>query len=118
MEKFFAILDLCDTMGVHTRPVLLKSPSEHTVALVPLFSWYEPSFGPSRPLNSKEKGFDSFCFWPPEIGEPGRPHFSSWPGIASFFLSLNKRRLATIPTKVDLAFLLLHLCFTSFINYS
>lgn len=36
MEKFFAILDLCDSLGVVTTPALLGED----LAIVPLFSWY------------------------------------------------------------------------------
>jgi hypothetical protein len=51
LEKFFAILELCDAMGVLTRPVIIKHSSgsggdgnsdsggSGDLAIVPLFSW-------------------------------------------------------------------------------
>jgi Icc-related predicted phosphoesterase len=65
IEKLFRILDLCDSLNVETRPARVDS-----VWIVPLFSWYSPSFDLS-PDNSRLEGWSDFyfCKWPEEIGE-------------------------------------------------
>uniref|UniRef100_A0A7S4LHA6 Calcineurin-like phosphoesterase domain-containing protein n=1 Tax=Eutreptiella gymnastica TaxID=73025 RepID=A0A7S4LHA6_9EUGL len=90
ISKFLEILELCDRIGVHTRPGLIHPK----LAVVPLFSWYKGSFIPSRTwYHDQESTFDGACRWPPSIGNPDDPRNSNADGIADFFLELNERRL-------------------------
>jgi predicted phosphodiesterase len=77
VDKFRHILDLCGTLGVHTRPAKIRG-----VWIVPLFSWYQASFdtennGDTRTL----AGWADFyrCRWPGGITD-----------VAEFFLGLNE----------------------------
>ena len=51
IEKFFDILDLCDSLGIITCPALLGE----SLAIVPLFSWYNIP-GTERPGNRTSTG--------------------------------------------------------------
>src|SRR6185369_9246338 len=65
IEKLFRILELCDSLEVETRPARVDS-----VWVVPLFSWYSPSFD-QNPDDSHLGGWSDFyfCKWPEGIGE-------------------------------------------------
>jgi hypothetical protein len=119
LDKLLTLLELCDRIGVRTRPTTLTAlvsaggeagggdppeEAESTVAevvVVPLLSWYStdlfdspphsaPSPWPSQPpLSDAEEHFDAQCRWPPGVGDPARPSYSLARGIAPFFASLN-----------------------------
>eukprot|EP01062_Namystynia_karyoxenos_P070444 TRINITY_DN65818_c0_g1_i1.p1 TRINITY_DN65818_c0_g1~~TRINITY_DN65818_c0_g1_i1.p1 ORF type:complete len:466 (+),score=106.27 TRINITY_DN65818_c0_g1_i1:68-1399(+) len=84
VEKFFAIMDLCRTLGVETGAVDFGGE----VCVVPLQSWYKSDFLPG-PVTSTVEHFDGGCSWPEGVADPGCPSNSLHDGIADFFLSLN-----------------------------
>jgi hypothetical protein len=80
VEKFEAILKLCEEIGVETKPRRVRG-----VYVVPLFGWYSPNFDPSFNGDPKyQKGWLDFrkCRWPSEIAEDVE-------GPAKYFTSLN-----------------------------
>ncbi len=80
VEKFHALLELCDTLGVRTRPARAGS-----TWVVPLFAWYEREFdaGGQAPDDQLEAWSDFyFCRWPAGVERP-----------ADYFLALNDRHL-------------------------
>ena len=66
LEKFQRVLDLCDEIGVITRPLRLSE-----LWIVPLFSWYDGVFEPdmTEELAAARHAWADFhfCKWPPEI---------------------------------------------------
>lgn len=80
VEKLYKVLDLCDRIGVHTRPSKVEG-----VWLVPLFSWYSPAAGDGEDCDEEElKGWADFyfCSWPEGLTE-----------LPAFFLKMNERHL-------------------------
>jgi Icc-related predicted phosphoesterase len=80
VEKFFAVLALCDRLGIHTHPGKIAE-----VWIVPLFSWYEPQFdGDSNGEASSLWGWADFhrCKWPLATTR-----------ICAFFLQMNQPHL-------------------------
>jgi predicted phosphohydrolase len=80
VEKFFAVLALCDELGVRTRPAKVGD-----AWVVPLYGWYHESFdvGDTAAGESLEAWSDHyFCRWPAEIGRPDE-----------YFAALNARHL-------------------------
>lgn len=80
LDKFLAIQQLCNTLGIHTQPAKVEG-----VWIVPLLSWYQASFdvdnsGDVRGL----AGWADFhcCRWPAEVEE-----------VAEFFLAMNQPHL-------------------------
>ena len=68
VEKFHAVLELCDRLDVRTRPA--KTSGRW---VVPLFSWYHESF--DRDDQGQRDQLDAwsdfyFCRWPAEVGRP------------------------------------------------
>jgi predicted phosphodiesterase len=66
MQKFHAVLRLCDQVGVRTAPARVGP-----AWVVPLFSWYDPSFdvhgeGVEEELEAWSDRY--FCRWPAGIG--------------------------------------------------
>lgn len=66
MEKFHAVLRLCDQVGVRTQPACVGR-----TWIVPLFSWYHPDFdvrgeGVEAELEAWSDRY--FCRWPADIG--------------------------------------------------
>ena len=79
--RFKEVLAVAEDCGVHTRPLLIGG-----FALVPLFAWYDFSFGaPSGHLRSAWVDFHA-CIWPgmevPEVAE----YFKSLnlPGVRTY----------------------------------
>ena len=66
LEKFQRVLDLCDEIGVITRPLRLEN-----LWIVPLFSWYDGVFEPdeTEELATARHSWADFhlCKWPAEI---------------------------------------------------
>lgn len=82
LEKFDAVRALCGRLGVHTEPL----HGDH-LSIVPLFSWYDFSFGaPDRYLHRAWRDFRA-CRWP--------EHLPDMAAVTAHFLSLNENRLAT-----------------------
>lgn len=80
VEKFYAVLELCDALEVRTRPA---RAAERWV--VPLFSWYHDSFdrdGRGDPSQLDAWSDFYFCRWPAEVGRPDE-----------FFAAMNGRHL-------------------------
>jgi predicted phosphodiesterase len=76
VQKFHAVLDRCDSLGVHTRPARAGE-----AWVVPLLSWYHESFdvrgdGVAEELEAWADRY--FCRWPEGLGR-----------IDRFFLGLN-----------------------------
>lgn len=94
IAKFHNIQQLCDLIGVHTRPVRVGSLHlRHSVWVVPLFSWYvKPEEGPSSLFQAKLGDDPTLSMW-------SDTHFTHWPEleshqtIADYFLQLNERHL-------------------------
>lgn len=79
LEKFYHILSLCRDIGVVTQPFLTES-----LLIVPLFAWYDYSFGrPAEKLLSAWRDFYT-CSWPDSL-DPEK--------LTDFFLELNEPNL-------------------------
>jgi Calcineurin-like phosphoesterase len=95
--KFHQIQRLCDTLGVHTRPI--KIGTHHAcggVWVVPLFSWYiRPEEGPGSLFKAKPGEDRTLSMW-------GDTHFTRWPRQidgrtpAAYFLELNEVHLGKL----------------------
>jgi hypothetical protein len=59
LSKLFAVLALCDSLGVDTAPVRLADD----VVIVPLFSWYNAAFDETDPRPGRLR-YDKFSTWP------------------------------------------------------
>ena len=99
MEKFFAILNLCRDIGIHTTPAVITADrsdlSHRDVLIVPLQSWYTPRWVEgSADFRSEQfpmglQGFDGQCVWPRGVGNPQDARDSLWDSISDFFMTLN-----------------------------
>lgn len=82
LDKFAAITALCESCGVHADVLELDE-----ISFVPLFSWYDFSFGePDRHLRRAWRDFRA-CSWPDHLTESG--------AITEYFLELNIPKLTT-----------------------
>ena len=82
LTKFDAITELCKSCGVHTD--IFEMPG---ISFVPLFSWYDFSFGePDRHLRRAWRDFRA-CSWP--------DHLSEARDVSDYFLNLNLEKLST-----------------------
>lgn len=90
LEKFHAVLELCGSLGVRTRPGRAGG-----VWIVPLFSWYTPDFDVrGEGVEAELEGWADFhfCRWPEGMGPPdehflslNEPHLRDYPGpVVSF----------------------------------
>lgn len=80
LEKFHAVIRLCEQVGVHTSPLHIED-----ISIVPLFSWYDFSFGePDRYLRRAWRDFRS-CVWPEQL--------NSVHAVTDHFLRLNQTNL-------------------------
>ena len=113
IHKLLRVIELCDKLGVHTEPAYV---SEHLL-LVPLLSWYQPTFFPGEP-DGVMRSFDSACRWPvwlqtgakragdSEAGAAARPvddgpSNSLDPAIADWFLQLNEPSLEFVRSELE-----------------
>jgi len=81
LSKFEAIAELCKSCGVHTDVLELSD-----ISFVPLYSWYDFSFGePDRHLRRAWRDFRA-CSWPKHLPESQ--------DVTEYFLSLNTSKLA------------------------
>ena len=82
LNKFEAILELAKSCGIHTD---VLEPDD--ISFVPLYSWYDFSFGaPDRHLMRAWRDFRA-CSWPEHLAESQ--------DVAEYFLKLNIPKLAT-----------------------
>lgn len=82
LSKFEAIAELCKSCGVHVDVFELAD-----ISFVPLYSWYDFSFGePDRHLRRAWRDFRA-CSWP--------EHLSDSQDVSEYFLKLNVPKLAT-----------------------
>jgi hypothetical protein len=90
VDKLQSLLSKCVAMGVHTHPVHFVW-SERGLWVVPIFSWYHPSFDRERDIPPNvaaippiEKVFQDFrrCVWPSGL-DPLQTH------VAKYFDDLN-----------------------------
>ena len=90
VEKFFQILELCRTEGVHTVPCWVGP-----VFLCPLQSWYQANFlsDGADPPDKMIEIFDGACKWPASVGDAANPRNSLCDNIGDFFLALNEHVL-------------------------
>jgi Icc-related predicted phosphoesterase len=87
LAKFEAIVALCAATGVHTEVY-----EESSLRFVPLFSWYDFSFGePGRHLRRAWRDFRA-CAWP--------DHMQESRDVSEHFLSLNVPRLVASDKKI------------------
>jgi predicted phosphodiesterase len=83
IDKFRLVLSIAGECGVRTAPLRLPQ-----VSIVPLFAWYDYSFGlPSDELRSRWSDFHA-CSWP--------EHFDQ-PRITEYFLSMNQLQASGRP---------------------
>jgi hypothetical protein len=79
LDKFQQVRDLADACGVSTKPFHCGP-----LSIVPLFGWYDYSFGtPNKRLNDIWMDFEA-CAWPKEFGLDD---------VTSFFIQLNEPAL-------------------------
>ena len=90
LKKFSAILDLCEQLGVHTKPSKFGSNAA-PVWLIPLFSWYRHSEDGEHSLYVRKQGED----WKPQLWMDS--HYCKWPtelptadAVAHHFSDLNR----------------------------
>eukprot|EP00931_Biecheleriopsis_adriatica_P066979 TRINITY_DN41192_c0_g1_i1.p1 TRINITY_DN41192_c0_g1~~TRINITY_DN41192_c0_g1_i1.p1 ORF type:complete len:1056 (-),score=159.03 TRINITY_DN41192_c0_g1_i1:74-3241(-) len=93
VHKFFAILDLCERLGVHTRPAFISDEC----AVCPLFSWYKDNLVDGFRRDLANIPFDVQTQWPWGITGSGDTNDAQQPEIADFFAELNLRRLKSVP---------------------
>lgn len=90
LKKFEAVADLCVSCGVHAGIYELDD-----ISFVPLYSWYDFSFGePDRHLRRAWRDFRA-CSWPEHLPESQ--------AVSEYFLSLNIPNLA-ISNKTVISF--------------
>jgi len=83
LNKFEAIAELCKSCGVHSDVFELLD-----ISFVPLFSWYDFSFGePDRHLRRAWRDFRA-CSWPEHLAESQ--------DVTEYFLKLNIPKLNII----------------------
>ncbi|MBL4581018.1 MAG: metallophosphoesterase [Gammaproteobacteria bacterium] len=81
LNKFEAVVELCNSCGVHAD--VLELPD---ISFVPLYSWYDFSFGePDRHLRRAWRDFRA-CSWPEHLPESK--------DVTEHFLKLNIPKLA------------------------
>jgi predicted phosphodiesterase len=82
LSKFQAVAKLCESCGIHGDVFELPD-----ISFVPLYSWYDFSFGePDRHLRRAWRDFRA-CSWPDHLMESR--------DVTDYFLRLNIPRLAT-----------------------
>eukprot|EP00930_Biecheleria_cincta_P069464 TRINITY_DN57201_c0_g1_i1.p1 TRINITY_DN57201_c0_g1~~TRINITY_DN57201_c0_g1_i1.p1 ORF type:complete len:1374 (-),score=273.72 TRINITY_DN57201_c0_g1_i1:412-4533(-) len=99
VHKFLAILEVCEQLGVHTRPAFISDDC----AICPLFSWYKDNLVDGFSRDMSNIPFDLQTQWPWDITGRGDTHDAQQPEIADFFSMLNARRLALAPKRASLA---------------
>ncbi len=81
LEKFHAVEAMCAETGVHTEPW-----HQDSLSIIPLYSWYDFSFGqPDTYLRRAWRDFRA-CRWPDQLQSPE--------SVCNYFLQLNEPRLS------------------------
>jgi len=94
IHKFMMILELCEKLGVHTRPAFVSK----TCAVCPLFTWYKDNLlGNQFNREMANIAFDIQTMWPWDLTGRGDTHDAQQHEIADFFHKLNERRLKIAP---------------------
>eukprot|EP00403_Amphidinium_massartii_P004130 CAMPEP_0178378556 /NCGR_PEP_ID=MMETSP0689_2-20121128/4489_1 /TAXON_ID=160604 /ORGANISM="Amphidinium massartii, Strain CS-259" /LENGTH=1144 /DNA_ID=CAMNT_0019998633 /DNA_START=59 /DNA_END=3493 /DNA_ORIENTATION=- len=94
IHKFMTIMELCEKLGVHTRPAFVS----RNCAVCPLFSWYKDNLIEGFERSKANIPFDIQTSWPWDLIGSGDSNDAQKHEIADFFLSLNERRLKIAPT--------------------
>jgi hypothetical protein len=79
LSKFFAILDVCDQLGVDVFP----APIAEDCFIIPFFSWYNAAYDEADPFPDPKLTFDKYCSWPVDKDNH----------LWKYFLDLNKLHL-------------------------
>jgi len=92
IQKFEAVLRLCESMGVHTGPEVIGSDGDR-VCVVPLFSWY------TRPGEGSDSLYRERPIEAPAESVWADDYLVKWPRTAGFrpvqyFLELNASRVS------------------------
>mmetsp|Transcript_57395 Transcript_57395/g.170795 ORF Transcript_57395/g.170795 Transcript_57395/m.170795 type:complete len:1558 (-) Transcript_57395:182-4855(-) len=93
VHKFLAILELCERLGVHTRPAFISDEC----AVCPLFSWYKDNLVDGFKREKANIAFDIQTSWPWDITGRGDTNDAQQHEIADWFAALNERRLEVAP---------------------
>eukprot|EP00913_Durusdinium_trenchii_P023163 g21743.t1 len=94
VHKFLAILEICEQLGIHTRPAFISADC----AVCPLFSLsLEDNLVDGFARELADIPFDMQTQWPWDITGRGDTNDAQQPEIADFFASLNKRRVSLSP---------------------
>ncbi|CAF1195919.1 unnamed protein product [Adineta ricciae] len=89
IEKFHHIIELCDTIGVRTRPGI----TEQGVTIMPLFGWYDESLHtPAPEVESDIRLWSDYhrCVWTDEVPRDK---------AAEYFVKLNEANLLDFQDK-------------------
>jgi len=95
IAKFWRIVQLCDELGIHTRPAKVgEGPGNPGVWIVPLFTWYvQPEEGQGSLFVVKPGEDPTLQMWSDK-------YFTVWPPlptsmrVADYFLRLNEPHVA------------------------
>ena len=95
ITKFWHIVQLCDALGVYTRPAKVgEGAGDSGVWIVPLFAWYvQPEEGQGSLFVAKKGEDPTLQMWSDK-------YFTIWPPLAAgmtvadYFLSMNEAHLA------------------------
>jgi len=93
IHKFIAIIELCERLGIHTRPAFISEEC----AVCPLFSWYKENLFDGFTREKFDMPFDTQTMWPWDITGSGDTNDAQQSEIADFFQRLNSRRVSTAP---------------------
>jgi len=93
VHKFWAIMELCEQLGVYTRPAFVS----RNCAICPLFSWYKDNLLEGFERSKSNIPFDIQTSWPWDLIGCGDSNDAQQHEIADFFLGLNSRRLRLAP---------------------
>ena len=87
IHKFFALLEMCEKLGVHTRPAFISEDC----AICPLFSWYTDNLVDGFNRDKANIPFDTNTLWPWSLTGRGDTNDAQQPEIAEYFLQMNTR---------------------------
>jgi len=97
LEKFWQIIDLCDSLNINTRPAKVSSKkNENDVWILPLFSWYRKPEESYKSLYFHKQGDD------PNLKIWCDTHYVKWPSFkeqgsaADYFLYLNEKQVPDV----------------------
>ncbi|NRB38884.1 MAG: metallophosphoesterase family protein [Pseudomonadales bacterium] len=94
LDKFYAINQMAEHAGIQTSPLHLPQ-----VSIIPLYSWYDFSFGPCDEYLQQRWMDFIHCEWGDSFAELN-PYQEQAAAINDFFLSLNESRLSVQADKI------------------